>query len=126
MPLTRPSANALAAVGVALLFTPGLFVTASILNYVLGVGFLYDALAGIFSSRAFDKASPALLLGGLVIALALNVCAVADLSMRRERDAYAGRARVARRAVDLVVIAGSALLLTVLLGYLFVGNFAAR
>ena len=124
MPLTRPSANALAAVGVALLFTPGLFVTASILNYVLGVGFLYDALAGIFSSRAFDKASPALLLGGLVVALALNVYAVANLSNRRGQDAYAGRVRVARRVANLAVIAASALLLTVLLGYLIMENAA--
>ena len=126
MQLSRPSANAFAAVGMALLFTPALFVTASMLKYQLGVGFLYDALAGIFSSRAFDRASPALLLGGLVMALALNVYAVADLSVRREQDAYAGRVRVARRVAHLIVIAGSALLLTVLLGYLVVENFSPR
>ena len=124
MPLTKPPANAVAAVGMALLFTPGLFVTASVLKYVLGVEFLYDALAGIFSSRAFDRASPALLLGGLVIALALNVYAVADLSLRRGQSAGTGRVRVARRVANLIVIAGSALLLTVLLGYLLVENAA--
>jgi hypothetical protein len=124
VPLTKPPANAVAAVGMALLFTPGLFVTASVLKYVLGVGFLYDALAGIFSSRAFDRASPALLLGGLAIALALNVYAVADLSLRRGQNAGTGRVRVARRVANLIVIAGSALLLTVLLGYLLVENAA--
>jgi len=110
----------------ALLFTPGLFVTASVLKYVLGVGFLYDALAGIFSSQAFDRASPALLLGGLVIALALNVYAVADLSILRGQEAHAGRGRAARRVANLAVIACSALLLTVLLGYLVVENVPLR
>lgn len=124
--MTRPSANALAAVGMALLFTPALFVTASILKYQLGVGFLYDALAGVFSSRAFDRASPPLLLGGLVLALVLNVYAVADLSVRGEHEDVVGRAGVKRRVANLVVIAASALLLTVLLGYLFVENFAPR
>jgi len=124
--MNRPSANALAAVGVALLFTPALFVTASILKYELGVGFLYDALAGVFSSRAFDRASPALLLGGLVVALILNVYAVANLSLRRECDEYVGRMSVARRIANVLVIAASALLLTVLLGYLFVEHFAPR
>lgn|SRR5574341_1528677 len=124
--MSKPSPKALATVGFALLFTPALFVTASVLKYQLGVGFLYDALAGIFSSRAFDRASPILLLGALVVALVLNVYAVADLSVRRESDAYAGRVRVARKVGNLVVIAGSALLLTLLLGYLVVENVAPR
>ncbi len=124
--MSKPSPKALAAVGFALLFTPALFVTASILKYQLGLGFPYDPLAGIFSSRAFDRASPALLLGGLVVALVLNVYAVADLSVRREPDAYTGRVRVARRVANLIVIAGSALVLTLLLGYLFVENIAPR
>jgi hypothetical protein len=124
VPLTKPSASALAAVGIALLFTPALFVTASILRYALGVGVLYDALATVFSSRALERASPALLLGGLVTALALNVYAVADLSIRRGQHPHAGPVRTARRVVNLIVIAGSALVLTVLLGSLFVENAA--
>jgi hypothetical protein len=104
----RPPAAALAAVGMALLFAPGLFVTASLLKYLLGIGFLYDALAGLFSSRPADGVPPVLLVSGVVIALALNVYAVGDL-IRRTRGAG--------RAVNLVLIAGSSLALTVLLGY---------
>ncbi len=115
--MTRRTVNTMAAVGLALLFTPGLFITASILKYQLGVGFLYDALASVFSSRAFDRASPVLLLGGLVLALGLNVYAVADLS-------YADQGGSKRRVANFVVIAASALLLTVLVGYLFLENFA--
>lgn len=124
--MTKPSANALAAVGTALLFTPALFVTASVLKYELGVGVPYDALAWIFSSRAFDRASPAVLLGGLVVALVLNVYAVADLSVRHDQRGFTGRVRVARRVANLLVIAASALVLTVLLGYLVVENVAPR
>ncbi len=105
----------LAAVGFALLFPPALFVTASVLRYVLGVGFLYDALADVFSTRVFDRLSPALLLGGSLLALVLNVYAVADLS-------YGNRAGVKRRLANLIVIAGSGLLLTVLIGNMFQGN----
>lgn len=117
--MTRPSATAVAAVGFALLFTPALFVTASLLKYLLGVGFLYDGLAGVFSTRLFDRLSPALLLGGSLAALVLNVYAVADLS-------YLDRAGLKRRVANLVVIATSGLLLTVLLGYLVVENVGAR
>ncbi len=117
--MRRPSANAIATVGFALLFTPALFVTASVLKYLVGVGFLYDALAGVFSTRAFDRLSPAVLVGGSLLALALNVYAVADLS-------YVDRAGVKRRVANLFVIAVSALLLTVLLGYLFIENMAPR
>ncbi len=117
--MTRPSALGLAAVGFALLFTPALLVTASALKYLLGVGVLYDALAGVLSTGMFDRLSPALLLGGSLLALVLNVYAVADLS-------HVDRVGLKRRVANLVVIATSGLLLTVLLGNHLMASFARR
>jgi len=110
----RPPAAALAAVGFALLFTPALLVTATALKYLAGVGLLYDGLADLFATgRAFGRLSPALLAAGSLLALILNVSAVADLSHR-------DRPGIRRRLANLAVIALSGVLLMVLAGTLFV------
>lgn len=114
--MKRPSAAALAAVGFALLFTPALLVTATALRYLAGVGFLYDGLASLFATgRAFGRLSPALLAAGSLLALALNVLAVADLSHR-------DRAGIKRRLANLAVIAMSGLVLMALAGSVVPGN----
>jgi hypothetical protein len=114
--MRRPSAAAVAAVGFALLFTPALLVIASALKYLVGVGFLYDGLAGLFATgRALDRLSPAVLAGASLLALVLNVYAVADLTSRN-------RPGVKRRLANLAVIVLSGLLLMVLAGSAFSGN----
>jgi hypothetical protein len=100
----------MAAVGFALLFTPALLVIASALKYLAGVGFLYDGLAGLFQTgQALERLSPAVLAGASVLALVLNVHAVADLTHRE-------RPGVKRRLANLAVIALSGLLLMVMAG----------
>jgi hypothetical protein len=113
--MKRPSAAALAALGFALLFTPALLVIASALRYLVGVGFLYDGLASLFSTgRALSRLSPALLAAAALAALVLNVHAVADLSHRDHPG-------MTRRLANLAVIALSGLLLMVLAGTVFAG-----
>jgi hypothetical protein len=67
----------LAGAGFALLFAPLYFVTASLLNYGLGIGFLFEPLEKALISdpenlRVFLLVSPLVFLGGLSLALASN------------------------------------------------------
>jgi hypothetical protein len=66
----------LAAVGALLLLAPLYFVSASLLKYGLGIGFLFDPLEAILSVAerrvVFNVVSPFVFLGGLCLALALN------------------------------------------------------
>ena len=74
------SKGALAAVGFVFILAPLFFVTASVLNYGLGVGILFDPLETLLADPQrlhwFDLVSPVVFLGGLVLALALNAYAV--------------------------------------------------
>jgi hypothetical protein len=98
----------LLAVGFALLFTPALLVVASALKYLVGVGFLYDALASVLFPPLVHRLSAPLVWTGAALALAFNVYAVA----RATRLYDAGPKR---RAASFLLIAASALLFTVLI-----------
>ena len=78
----------LAVVGTLLLLAPLYFVSASLLKYGLGIGFLFDPLEAILSVAerrvVFNVVSPFVFLGGLCLALAWNFYAVARLNVRRE------------------------------------------
>jgi hypothetical protein len=124
--MTRSTRWAAAAVGLAVAFTPALFVTASVLKYEAGWSWPYDALAGLLTSRTLPRFSPLLLLGALALALGLNVYATSRLALGGGSEAARSRLGLARRAANLVVIAASALLLAVLAGYLILGVGAHR
>jgi hypothetical protein len=67
----------LASIGFVLLLAPLYFVSASLLKYELGVGFLFDPLEAFLSvagrREVFNLISPVVFLGGLGLALALNI-----------------------------------------------------
>ncbi len=121
----------LAGIGFALLLAPLFFVSASLLKYGLGIGLLFDPLEhSIFSDpqrlRVFNLVSPIIFLGGLGVALALNTHALLRLSVSREDGALVGTVRLEPRLLNMVVVAVSASLLVILLGYAFLENFTPR
>ena len=71
---------------------------------------------------------PALVFGGLLAALAINLPRVLRVAARREGGALLGevRLRFEGRLPNLAIIAASLLLTGVLLSYLFVENFQPR
>src|ERR687885_844449 len=77
----------LAVIGFLLLLTPLYFVSASLLKYNLGIGFLFYPLEAFLSVTGrrdvFNVVSPAVFLGGLGLALALNVYAITRLYISR-------------------------------------------
>ncbi len=107
-------------------FTPALLVTASVLKYEVGWNWPYDALAGLLASRTLPRFPPLLLLGALALALGLNVYATSRLALGGEPEEARSPLRLAGRAANLVAIAASALLLTVLASYLILGVGAHR
>jgi hypothetical protein len=78
----------LAVVGFVLILAPLYFVSASLLEFGLRVGFLFDSLETFLSvagwRAVFNAVSPFVFLSGLCLALALNTYAVVRLDVRRE------------------------------------------
>ena len=117
----------LAVIGFVLLLAPLYFVSASLLKYGLGVGFLFDPLETVLSvagrREVFNLVSPVVFLGGLCVALALNIYAVMRFDVSREDGTIVSTVRVTPGLWNIVVVAASALLLATLLGYAFLENF---
>ena len=120
----------LAVVGLVLLLAPLYFVSASLLKYGLGIGFLFDPLEAFLSVAGrrvvFNLASPFVFLGGLSLALALNIYAIARLNVSREDGTIVSTARIKLGLWNFAVVALSALLLVTLVGYVFLENFTHR
>jgi hypothetical protein len=120
----------LAVVGCVLLLAPLYFVSASLLKYGLGIGFLFDPLETFLSASGrrvvFNVVSPFVFLGGLCLALALNTYAVGRVSLRRERGMLVSTIRLRLRLSNIAVAAVSILLLATLLIYVFLENFTYR
>jgi hypothetical protein len=106
-------------------------VAAALLKYGLGLGFLFDPLDKALMSdpdrlRVFNLVSPVVFLGGLSLALMLNVHAVLRFNLRREDGAIVSTVRVEMKLANIAVVAVSCLLLGTLVGYFFLENFTYR
>ncbi|HEX2741005.1 MAG TPA: hypothetical protein VHM69_11205 [Rubrobacter sp.] len=120
----------LAVIGFVLLLAPLYFVSASLLKYGLGVGFLFDPLEAFLSvagrREIFNLISPVVFLGGLGLALALNTYAVTRLDVSREDGTVVSTVRVKLELWNIAVAVVSILLLVTLIGYVFLENFTYR
>ena len=120
----------LAVVGTLLLLAPLYFVTASLLKYGPGIGFLFDPLETFLSGAGrrvvFNAVSPFVFFGALSLALALNIYAVARLNVNREDGTIVSTVRLKLSLSNILVAAVSILLLATLLGYVFLENFTHR
>lgn len=121
----------LAGVGFASLLAPLLFVAASLLRYGLGIRFLLDPLDKTLMSdperlHVFNLVSPIVFLGGLALALGLNVYAVLRFNVGRENGTLVSTVRVEAKFWNLAVVLLSLTLLGTLVGYFFLENFTYR
>jgi hypothetical protein len=121
----------LAGLGFALLLAPLYFVSASLLKYGLGIGVLFDPLDRALTSdpanmRVFNLVSPVVFLGGLALALVLNVYAVLRFDFGREDGTIVSTVRLEAKFWNLAVAFLCLVLLSMLVGYLFLENFTYR
>jgi hypothetical protein len=120
----------LAVIGFVLILAPLYFVSASLLKYGLGVGFLFDPLEAVLTvagrREVFNLVSPVVFLGGLGLALALNVYAVMRLDISREDGTIVSTVRITPGLWNIAVAVMSVLLLITLVGYVVLENFTYR
>jgi len=120
----------LAVFGLVLLLSPLYFVPASLLKYGLGIGLLFDPLEAFLSVAGrrvvFNVVSPFVFLGGLSLALALNIYAVTRWNVSREDGTIVSTVRIKLGLWNIAVAAISALLLVTLVEYAFLENFTHR
>jgi asparagine N-glycosylation enzyme membrane subunit Stt3 len=94
------------------------------------VGLLFDPLEAFLSVAGrrfvFNVVSPVVFLGGLGLALALNLYTVTRLNLSKEDGTIVSTMRVRLGLWDIAVAAVSVLLLVTLVGYVFLENFAHR
>jgi hypothetical protein len=115
-----------AVIGLVLLIAPLYFVSASLLKYGLGVGFLFDPLEAVLSvagrREVFNLVSPVAFLGELCLAAALNVYAVARFDISREDGMIVSTIRVTPGLWNIAVAVVSILLVATLTGYALLEN----
>jgi hypothetical protein len=120
----------LAGIGFVLLLAPLYFISASLLKYGLGVGLLFDPLEAFLSiserREISNLVSPVVFLGGLGLAMALNVYAVLRSGVTKEEDVVVCTVRIRMKFWNTAVVAASSMLLLTLLGYVFLENFVTR
>ncbi len=127
----------LAVIGLALLLAPLYFVSASLLKYGLGVGFLFDPLEAVLSvvgrreifnlvSPVVFLVSPVVFLGGLFLASVLNIYAVTRFEVSKEGGTIVSTVRVTPGSWNIAVAVVSILLMVTLSGYAFLENVAYR
>lgn len=118
----------IAGLGIALLLAPLYFVSASLLKYGLGIGFVFDSMEAFLSVAqrrdVFNLVSPVIFLGGLGLALALNTYSFLSLNLGREDRVLVSTVRLEMKLANILVAAASAMLLLTLVGYVFLENFA--
>jgi hypothetical protein len=124
--MTRSTRWAVAAVALAVGFSPSLFVLASLLDYGVGWSWPYEALARLLTSRALARVPSPWLAAALVLALGCNVYATSRLALARGPATERRALELARRAGSLFGVAASALVLSVLAGVLFFGAGGGR
>ncbi len=124
------SYNKVAGIGFVLLLPPLFFVSAAVLRYGLGIGYLFDILEPFYANlnrlRVFNIVSPIVFLVGLLLALVLNIYPILHLSLRKDNDTTVYTITVKAKLWNLSVIAMSFLLLAILIGYAFLENFTHR
>lgn len=124
------SSGKLAGVGLIFILLPLYFTTAAILKYEFGIGFLFDPLDAYLSNpqrlHIFNLISPIVFLGGLLLALGLNLFAVFGANFRQGSAAILSAVRERNRFLNVAIVLMSGLLLTTLLGYVFLENFTRR
>jgi hypothetical protein len=128
--MTKLTSNKAAGLGLALIALPFYFVSAAVLKYALGIGLFFDPLAAFFSDperlRYLNTLSPVVFLGGLLLALALNIWAILRVHIQREDHAIISTLTLKPALGNLTVIAASSVLLVTLLAYAFLENFTPR
>lgn len=126
----RVSNYKLASLGFVLLAAPLFFVAASLLKYEAGLGLLFDPLEMFLSEpgrrEVFNVLSPVVFLGGLGLALAVNLHAVLQPTVNRENGAIVCVVRPEMKLANIAVAAVSSLLLVTLVGYVLLENFTYR
>lgn len=117
----------MAGLGFLLILPALLFVTAAVLKYGLGWGYLFDALGVFYSDPSrrllFNLISPILFLGGLFLAFLLNAYPILNLDIRRKEGRVVGSFALQLRWWNLAILLVSFGLLAMLIGYALTENF---
>ncbi|MBA2273549.1 MAG: hypothetical protein H0W21_06570 [Actinobacteria bacterium] len=99
---------------------PGLvFLTAVVLKYGLGQGFLFDPLEGFFSNDLVE----AITVWSPLAALLLSAAALFEIRLERREDAWSGTVTVRRRYGHIVAFIVSAALTLTFVGYFITENY---
>ena len=115
----------LATIGFGLLLLPVLFVLHNTLTYDVGLGYpLQAAIETAFSTSLFDAISTVVILGGPLLAVALNSAILLRITLKRDRDDLVSTIRLRRSPWNLAVVAAAGLLLATVTAYLIFENWS--
>jgi hypothetical protein len=124
----KPSPSRAAMLGLLLAAPAALFLLANVLNE-LGISLLYSPIEALTSGpqrqQIFNLVSPVVFLGGITAALLLNFLAIAQLDLRWEQKRLVSTVTIEPRTLNVVLILAVGLMLTMLVAYAFLEDWAS-
>jgi len=126
--LDKLSPRKTAIMGILLCLPAFYFVSANILKYQLGIGFIAEPLQYFYDDQGilkyFNLFSPFFLFGSLALAIFLNAVSIFQLHVSKSKNTITGTVSVKRKIFNLIAVGFGGLLMCILLGYAFVENYS--
>jgi len=109
--------------GTVLMFLPAYFALAMILKYHLGIGILTPPIDYLLNFAFFETISPALFIGGLMLAILFNLFAVLHLGFGQDKSEFTINISIKKKLFNLVVLGIAGLFFFIFMLYGFLENW---
>mgnify|MGYP001585896978 CR=1 FL=1 len=125
--IIKLSFNKQALVGLVLLAPTVFFISLALSKYALGINYFFDAFDSFISEptrfKVFNTISPIIFLGGSLLALGINLWAVAGIKIKKENSNLVSTLIIKSNFWNLAVIFVSFMVVTMLVGYVIGENW---
>lgn len=108
--------------GIILLVMPTLFAFINILKYSMGLSSLWNPFDKLFQFRLFDILSPVIFLGGIFLAILLNLLSIIHISFQKAQSEYVLIVTMKKKWLNIMIIVFAFLILSIFGIYLTIEN----
>jgi hypothetical protein len=112
--------------GIIIMLPAVYFLAANVLKYNFGISFMHDSLDFIYSNKAlfktFNSISPFIFLGGLLVALAVNMLTMLSINIENAKGIIKSTMTLTPKLANFAIVIISLLAFSLMLGYAIVEN----
>ncbi len=112
--------------GIIIMLPAVYFLVANVLKYNFGISFMHDSLNIVYSNESvfkiFNSISPFIFLGGLLVALAVNMLTMLSINIESAKGTLKSSMALTPRLANMVIVIISLLAFSLMFGYAVVEN----